>query len=279
VAYAVPIDGPISPTPANNPLQIGPVGIVDPDYELGFDAGINLALNSMTSLYGEILMLDSSSASQLGTAAPDVLRSLVSHPSSTSAATDFLTGSADIGIELNTLNLGLRHLFVGGQVYAVNYLVGARYSRLEQDFAATFVNNGTEQVRTGLDFDGAGLSLGLEAERQSCTSRLRIYSRGAASFLAGKFQGSYFQGQSFDPTVVDTSWEAGRVVPVLDLELGVGWTSCGGCLRLSAGYLVSAWFNTVQTEDWIRAVQANSFDNLGDSLTFDGLRATAEWRF
>jgi hypothetical protein len=279
VAYAVPIDGPITQNPPSNPLQVGPVGLVDPDYETGFDAGINLALNSMTSIYADVLMLDSSSASQIGTAAPDVLRSLVSHPSSTSAATDFLTGSADLGIDLDVVNLGLRHLFVGGQVYAVNYLVGARYGRLDQQFAATFVDNGTEQVATELDFDGGGLSLGLEAERQACTNRLRIYSRGAASFLAGKFHGNYFQGQSFDPTVVDTSWEAGRIVPVLDLELGVGWTSHGGCLRLGAGYLVSAWFNTVQTEDWIRAVQANSFDDLDDTMTFDGLRATAEWRF
>ena len=78
---------------------------------------------------------------------------------------------------------------------------------------------------------------------------------------------------------MDTSWQAGRVVPVLDLELGAGWTSPGGCLRLSAGYLVSAWFNTVTTEDFIRAVQANDFVDLGDNLTFDGLRANAEWRF
>src|SRR5262245_59204189 len=56
VAYAVPIDGPITQNPPSNPLQVGPVGIVDPDYEMGFDAGINLALNSMTSLYGEVLM-------------------------------------------------------------------------------------------------------------------------------------------------------------------------------------------------------------------------------
>jgi hypothetical protein len=279
VAYAVPIDGPITSTPANNPLQIGSVGVVEPDYELGFDAGVNLAVNAMTSLYGQVLMLDSSATSQLGTAAPNVLRSLVSHPSSTSAATDFLSASADMDVDLETVNAGIRHLFVGGQVYAVNYLIGARYSRLEQTFNATFVDNGSERVATNVDFDGAGLSLGLEGERRSCTNCFSIYTRGAASFLAGKFEGSYFQGQSFDPTVVDTSWEAGRVVPVLDLELGVGWTSPGGCLQLGAGYMVSAWFNTVQTQDFIRSVQSNNFLDLGDNLTFDGLRAQAQWRF
>jgi hypothetical protein len=279
VAYAVPIDGPVTSSPANSPLQIGGVGVVDHDYQSGFDAGINLAVNPLTSLYAQIMMLDSSTSHSTRTAAPNLLRSMVSHPSSTSAGSDFLAASADLGFQLDTFDLGLRHLFVGGQVYAVNYLVGARYSRLEQSFAATFVDNGTEQVGTDIDFDGGGLSLGLEAERQSCTSGLRLYSRGTASFLAGRFRGRYFQGQSFDPTVVDTDWEAGRVVPVLDLELRAGWSSSGGRLRLSAGYLVSSWFNTVQTADFIRAVQANDFGDLGDGFTLDGLQVEAEWRF
>jgi hypothetical protein len=279
VAYAVPIDGPITPPPLNNPLQIGSVAVVDHDYETGFDAGVNLAVNPMTSIYAQVMMLDSSTSHNTSTAAPNVLRSLVAHPSSTSAASDFLAASADLAMELDTVNLGLRHLFVGGDVFAVNYIVGARYSRLEQTFGSNFIDNGTERVTTDIDFEGGGLSLGLEAERQSCNSGLRIYSRGAASFLAGRFRGNYFQGQSFDPTVVDTAWEAGRVVPVLDLELGAGWSSPGGRLRLSAGYLVSAWFNTVQTADFIRAVQVNDFRDLGDGLTLDGLRAEAEWRF
>jgi hypothetical protein len=33
------------------------------------------------------------------------------------------------------------------------------------------------------------------------------------------------------------------------------------------------------THDFIEAVQLNDFNHLGDTLTFDGLRATAEWRF
>lgn len=279
VAYAVPIDGPIVQAPANNPIQIGQVGVLDPDYEMGFMAGTNLAINCMTSIFGELTMFDSSTSDTIGTAAPDVLRSIVSHPSSTSAATDFLSATSHLDINFDTVDVGIRHLFVGGQYFAVNYLAGARYSRLEQQFNAMFVDNGTEEVSTEIDFDGAGLRLGLEAERQSCRTRLRIYTRSSASFLAGRFRARYFQGQSFDPSVVDTNWEAGRVVPVLDLELGAGWSSPGGRLRLSGGYMVSAWFNTVKTEEFIHAVQQNHFLDLGDTLTFDGLRASAEWRF
>ena len=67
---------------------------------------------------------------------------------------------------------------------------------------------------------------------------------------------------------------------MLDLELGVGWTSCGGRLHLAAGYLFSAWLNTLQTDEWIDAVNANRFTDVGDdTMTFDGLTARAEYRF
>lgn len=280
VAYAVPIDGPIINGPANNPLQIGSVGVVDFDYTAGFSGGINLACNAMTSIYAEVMMLDCNCmiASQLR-ARCNAIRPC-SHPFSTSAATDFLSASSTLDIDFDTLDVGIRHLIVGGRVFAINYNVGARYSRLEQRFGATFVDNGIENVATDIDFEGGGLRLGLEAERQSCQNRLRIYQ--IVRQLPGRTlcKATTSQGQSFDPTVVDTSWEAGRVLPCWT------WNSVPAeelapnrHIRLNAGYLVSAWFNTVTTDDFIRSVQQNDFINLGDTLTFDGLRAMAELRF
>ena len=55
-----------------------------------------------------------------------------------------------------------------------------------------------------------------------------VYANGYASFLAGQFRARYFQGQAFDPSVVDAEWEAGRLVPILDFEAGVGWTGMNG---------------------------------------------------
>jgi hypothetical protein len=270
VAYAVPIDGPISGL-LDNPIQVGTVGVVDPDYEVGFDVGLDWAIGCLTSITADFRFLESTTSNQIATSAPYVLRSLVAHPATTSAAADFLTASASSDIELNVLDVGIRHLFVGGDVFAVNYSVGARLGRLEQSFDSLFEDNGTEQVNTDIDFDGAGVRLGLEAERYSCHSCLRGYGRAHASFLAGRFEGRYLQQQSFDPTVVDTGWEAGRVVPILDLELGVGWTSKTGCLKVNVGYMFSSWFNVVKTEDFINAVQINDFTDLDDVLSFDGL--------
>ena len=52
-----------------------------------------------------------------------------------------------------------------------------------------------------------------------------------------------------------------------------------GRLRVSGGYMVSAWLNGVATDRWIDAVHANDFTEMSDVITFDGLTAKAELRF
>jgi hypothetical protein len=279
IAYAVPIDGPITQAPANNPLQVGRIAVVDPDYETGYAGGINLALNPLTSFNVKYSSIDFQTSDRIGTTPPNVIRSIVAHPSSQSTQTDFLSASASLGIDYDTLDLTLRHLFVGGDVFAVNYFLGARYGQLDQNFSSIFVDNETEAVTSDVDFEGVGLRLGFEAERHSCRSALRYYARGAANFLAGRFRANYFQGTTFDPSIVDTSWEAGRVVPTLDLELGVGWRSASDRVRVSVGYRVDAWFNMVTNEDFIFAVQQNNYLGLEDTMSFDGLVGQAEFRF
>jgi hypothetical protein len=69
------------------------------------------------------------------------------------------------------------------------------------------------------------------------------------------------------------------VVPILDLELGVGWTSKSGRLKLNVGYMISSWFNMVKTEEFIHAVHLNDFNDLDDVLSFDGLVGQAELSF
>jgi len=66
-------------------------------------------------------------------------------------------------------------------------------------------------------------------------------------------------------------------VSILDLELGIGWSTPGGRLRMTGGYMVNSWFNTVTTADFIGAVQRNDFTDLDDTLTFDGLVVRAEF--
>ena len=279
VAYAVPIDGPIVPPPAANPIQVGSIGVVDPGYQSGFRAGLQVALTECSSVDVAYTQFSSSASDQIGTDAAQVLRSLVAHPSSASAATDWLDASAQYDIDFELFDVAYRKLLWGGDLHAVNYLVGGRYGKLVQDFRSTFTANGSETVMSRIEFEGGGVRLGLDGKRFACSRRLHVYGTGHASFLAGQFESSYAQGQAFDPSVVDTGWEAGRIVSILDLEAGIGWMNTSGSLRVSAGYMVSAWFNTLKVNHLIDAVQQNQFLDMEDTFTFDGLVVRGELRF
>ena len=278
VAYAVPTEGPIAAGPPV-PIQVGNLGVLDPDYELGFRAGINIALDTVSSIDVRYTLFESLTHDESSAEAPLVLQSLVSHPSTDTASQDGLAAKANLEIDFDMIDVSFRQLFKCCELLSVNYVIGGRYAKLEQQFDAEFLKNGVETISTDIDFDGAGLRLGLETQRFSCRNQLHVYANGYASFLAGRFRAKYFNGQAFDPEVVNAEWEAGRIVPILDLEAGVGWTSVSGKLSLSAGYMVSAWFNTVTTQDYVNAIQTNDYLNLSDVTSFDGLQARFSYRF
>jgi len=279
VAYAVPIDGPITGPPANNPIQVGRVATVDPNFQGAYRAGFNVNVDCASSVEASFTRYENETTDEIFTSAPDVLRSLVAHPSSGSAASDFLEAGAELNIDFDLVDVTYRRQLACGPVHAIDYLVGTRYAKLEQSFGALFENNGVEAVFTDVEFEGAGVRFGLAAERFHCSSGLSGYGTAFASFLAGEFDASYFQGQNFDQTVVEAEWSAGRIVPILDLEFGVAWTSPMQKLRVSAGYLYSAWLNAVKTEEFIQAVQENNFLNLDSTVSFDGLRIQAVYLF
>jgi hypothetical protein len=278
VPFAVPINGPIVPPP-NNPIQVGPVALADPNYEPGFRVGLSRALDECTSLRATYSFLETNAVDASATTAPNVLRSLVAHPSSQSAATDFLFATASNDIDFQLADVDYRGLIACNDRFALHYVLGSRYFHLRQDFWSQFTDLGTETVATQVYFDGGGLRVGLEGERHAANYGLMVYGRSAASFVAGEFRGRYNQQDSFDPLVVNTTWKAGRLVPMLDLELGFGWTSPCKHWRLTSGYMVNAWFNTVRTKDFIRAVQNNSFDGMGNALVFDGVVGRIEYRY
>ncbi len=284
VAYAVPIDGAILPLPTN-PVQVGPVSVVDPDYSSGFRVGGSWALDQSSSLVATYSYFQSQTSHDVSVGAPIVLRSLVTHPGTFNAGTNYLSASADLDVDFQLADLDYRAIWWLGECSVVNWSVGARYAQLTQDFDSLFTGAGTlDQVATAVDFDGGGIRLGLDGERHHATHGFLLYGKGALSLVGGEFPHSYFQGSDQDPEIVNTAWKAGRLVPILDLELGTGWQSPCGRFRLTAGYVVSMWFNTLTTDSWIRSVQQNTFVGQADAisydtLTFDGFNARAEYRF
>ena len=65
----------------------------------------------------------------------------------------------------------------------------------------------------------------------------------------------------------------------MELELGLSWVTFEERLRISAGYLLNIWFNTMTTPTWINAVQQQNFTSVDETLSIDGLSIRGEWRF
>ena len=278
VNYAVPFNGPVTP-PDDVPIQVGRIATVDLDYTPAFRVGFARDISDCASLGATYTQLDSSTSDSISVDAPIVLRSMVVHPSTLTAAADWLSAQASYDIRYKLVDIDYRRIFACGERYSASYLIGARYGHLEQVFQSTFTDIATESVNTDVSFDGAGIRVGLEGERRAACSGLLVYGKGSANFVAGEFSARYFQGSSVDPEIVNTSWKAGRVMSMLELELGVGWASPSGRIRLTGGYMVNAWRNVVKTSDFIDAVQHNDFTGLNGKMTFDGLVARAELRY
>ena len=271
VAFALPVNGAI---------PIGPVGVLDQDYSTGFRAGFSHCLDECTSLVATYSHFESSTFNFIDTNPTPALRGLLLHPATANAAADFLTASGNYDIDFELVDIDYRSVLFAGDSYAVNYSVGARYAHLDQDMQVVYTNAGTtDTVITDIDFDGAGIRVGLDAERHSGHHGFLCYGKAFASFVGGEFRADYDHGDTADPSIVDTAFRAGRLVTMLDLELGVGWQSRCGHYRLTTGYVVSAWLNTVNTDEWVDAVRNNNFVGLDDRMSFDGLTARAEYRY
>jgi hypothetical protein len=279
VGYGVAFNGPVVQPGTATPVQIARPGIVDIDYQSGYRLGFATALDSRTEIAVSYTRFDGDTAGAISADAPFLVRSMVQHPSTWQVTSDGLDAAAAYSMKFDLVDLDYRWTFLCGHQYSLTGLAGIRYAHLEQDFASQYAVNGAETVMSEIQFEGGGLRVGLEGERRSCRTGLLVYGHGIASFVAGTSRAAFAQGQAFDASVVDTGWKDGRIVSMLDLELGIGWTGCNEHLRLTAGYLISGWYNVVKTDRFIDAVQRNNFIGMGDTLTFDGVVARAELRF
>ena len=278
VAYAVPIDGPVAPVNGNG-VQIGRTGVVDQDYDSGYRIGFKIYGGECNGLSAQWTNFQSNMRDAINIGAPDVIRSLVTHPLGTNAASDGLQATADYDIDFDTIDLAFRLPWRKCGGWCTEVIWGVRYGDLNQEFLSTIDVNGSTNVQTDVDFYGLGPQVGLAAQRRIGRMGVYAYSQGLASFLVGKAEATFQQSDTFAGTVAQTSWDSGRIVPQLDYELGIGFMTPSGRARLQAGYVVSAWFNAVRTDEYINAVQANNPDGLGDGLSFDGLVVRGEIRF
>ncbi|MCO6455896.1 MAG: hypothetical protein J5I93_11415 [Pirellulaceae bacterium] len=280
VLYGTRVNGP-AVAPPTPPLQLPPMGITDPDYSPGFRAGFTLALDDCSSLAVSYSYLDIATEDAITADPIEFIQPMLLHPQSFNAATNAELATARHDIDFQLVDVDYRFLLCGNSKYVLNAVLGARYGNLTQEIDVVYDLGGTlEQVRSKLNFDGGGVRIGLEGDRQIRGGFL-AYGRGMANFLAGHLGGSYQQGNEFDPLIADVRWGAGRLISILELELGAGWRSKCGRWSVTGGYHVNAWWNMVPLDEFIRASQSNDFVDLTDtnhSVNFDGLAFRVEFR-
>jgi hypothetical protein len=278
VAYAVPQDG-IGP----GATPMGEVATVDPQFAHGIRFGAFFALGHAAKIRGTYTRYENSSDSSVTADAPLVINPLVMYPGTFGAGFTAQEASASSDIKFQFIDLDYEVVSMTCEDFWVGYFVGARYGQLDQTFNATFpfaLPNGTTTVNSAINFDGIGLRGGVQGERSIFYNRgFRIYGHGILSLMAGQFSSSYVQQNQFNGVEVNTAFSEDRIVPIVDLEAGIAWVSAKNRFRVSGGYMISAWYNTVTTPAWIQGVQQQDFTSVKDRLTFDGLVARAEVSF
>jgi hypothetical protein len=280
LAVAVP---PGSPPPSLlTPIQSTPVASAELDYQPAWRVGIGKTLDACSRISATYTRFDGDS--NVALTAPDglQLRSLVQHPTTwdPGSVSDFLDAFATYEIEFDLGDVDYRYTFLSSSRGSLTFLAGVRYANLRETFLGSFTNVAIEEVvSTSTHFEGAGPRVGLEAERRNCDLGLFVYGHSTANFIAGNAHSSYVQQDNLRGVTVLTGFNSQRIVTILDLEVGVGWSSPGERIRVAVGYQVSGWFNMLKTDDLVRAVQQNEFVGLGSTMTFDGAVARAEVRF
>ena len=263
----------------------GQIGVADPNADTGVRVGGLWALDAYTGIGVSYTFFESDSRGSID--APDIplgsVGSLVHHPGA-SVTSSVGPVHGNYSLDFQTAEIDTRHLLVATCDRWVYATIGARWADLDQEFSTRGIYAGSQggNILTGtdLEYEGAGLRIGLDGEQLLGQSRLSVYGNAYASSLVGEMRGRYQMHNA--TTVTDMAlvrWQDDRVVPMFEYELGLAWTSRKGCLRLSVGYTMIHWFNVVTTPVFVDAVQADNYTDLSDTLSFSGLTSRVEWRY
>ena len=281
VAYGVVFNGPTDvPPAAAAPIQVSPVSAVDIDYQPAWRVGIARALDECSAVEMTYTHFQGGGDDSLSTSPPLLIRSEVSQPSAwiSNSLSDSLSAEATQHMLFDLGDVDYRWTFASSQQYSLTLLGGGRYCNFDQDFLGTFATGEGQTVQTHINFQGAGIRIGLEGEHRGAHGFF-VYGRGTASFVAGDARSTYVQTDFGLPTV-ETGYHSDRIVTMLDAEVGIGWMGPNERFRVMGGYMMSGWFNALTTNDLVQAVQTNNFaGSLGSTLAFDGFFGRAEYRF
>ena len=202
VIYATPVDGTLTTS-----VPVGPQAVAAFGYDSGFRIGGAWAIDRCSSFTANYTWYQASTSDNVSlTGGASFLRAETVHPSTVNVAADSLAAQALYDFNLQAVDLNYNALLWGGDCYAVNYLLGLRYARVEQQFGATYSILGRTTVDTNVDFNGVGPRFGFEGERLLGDSGLLVLATTNSS--AGTVRTS-LSGTS-TPTAITTRSSAVR---------------------------------------------------------------------
>jgi hypothetical protein len=261
----------------------GDVAVVSPRFNSGFRVGGGMTFNDGNAgLFGTFTYFETRSTASTTAPDPFVLHNFLAFPGTVNSAADSLTADASYRIRLAMVDIDYKCAIINNDHVMLNWLAGVRYAKLEQSLNSTFQITGSTTVDSNIDFDGVGPRVGLDGKYHVCGG-LFGYAQGITDILFGQYKANAEQRNVFTGLIGQTGITANRVVPILELEVGAGWQSHNGAIRVSGGYYVGAWFNTVTMTSLANSISGTNFttnsDNFRDNMTFDGFVLRFELRY
>ena len=273
--YATEVNGATQTAVPQNASLIG-----DNDFQPGFRVGGALALDCVSSISASFWNYESdTSAAGTLPGNGNFYRAELVHPNTQNVANDSLSADLAYAIDLKMADFEYKSVLCGDECHVINRVIGVRYASMDQDMTTNYRINGVTTVNSEIDFDGIGPRFGLEGEWLG-SDGVYFFGNGHANLLLGEFRADYRQMNNFVIQQARAGFQDDRIVPQLELELGLGWRNKCGNLHLKAGYYITSFYNSVTTPGFIDSVQSGgTSSNVSDTMTFDGLKVGAEYRF
>jgi hypothetical protein len=266
-------------------VPFGEIASLGQDFNPGFRVGGSVACGPCSGVSVSFTHFESDSASSLD--APDIfggggaVGSFVHHPGTALTAS---AGPVDAtyAVDFQLADAMCRTMWKNCATHTLAWSIGAQLAHLDQDFlqSGNFGGGlgGDIDTQSNIDFDGAGIKIGVDGERRG-KHGLGAYGKLSLAAMTGRFSGRYsMYNQSTDQYLAEANWKDDRVIGQVEYEAGVSCTSKCGHWRTTAGYMFSYWTNTVTTSEYIDAVKADNYSDVSGTLGFNGLVGRVEGR-
>jgi len=262
---------------------VGAAAFASPGYDSGFRVGGGWGLDGCTSIVGTYWWFESEESDAVAldpavSGTTQFLSPVLFDPATINVTGESARAEAFYDIDFQMVDLAVQRIISCGCSHEISAFAGARWGQLDQELRTNYSILGGTTVDSTIDFDGIGPRLGLNGEFRT-DSGFFAYGQGAGNFLVGTFDADFLQQNTFAGIQSNTSFEDDRIVSVLELELGVGWQTSGGMLRVRGGYYISSWFNAMTMPEVIAGVHDRNLNDVSESLTFNGLTTRLELRF